>query len=90
MKKVQTNSLDSDTHRAYMYFPADLYFRIKRSTSTKGYTKRELYYDHHVKDKIIELLEKGLKIQDIVFDDDMVDSEKITELWNLLREKGLI
>ena len=56
MKKVQARS-NVDTWRVYMFFPSDLYFGLKRKAPTKGYTKRELDNDHHVKDYIVSLLE---------------------------------
>lgn len=57
IKKVQSGALD--TWRVFMYFPSELYFKYKREAPTKGYTKNELKNDHHVKDYIISLLEKG-------------------------------
>ena len=56
MKKVQDAGMDS--WRVYMFFPSDLYFTLKRKAPTKGYTKRELSYDHHVKDYIVSLLKE--------------------------------
>lgn len=55
MRKTQTDR--GDSWPVYMYFPSDLYFRMKRKVSEEGYTKRELQSDHHVKDYIISLLE---------------------------------
>lgn len=56
IKKTQVDR--GDSWPVYMYFPSDLYFRMKRKVSEEGYTKRELQSDHHVKDYIISLLEK--------------------------------
>lgn len=54
IKKIQSEC--ADTWRVYMYFPSKLYFDLKLEAPEEGYTKRELYYDHHVKDYIISLL----------------------------------
>ena len=56
MKKTQIGP--SKKWRVYMYFPKDLYFEMRSKAPTEGYTKREIYYDHHVKDYINSLLQK--------------------------------
>ncbi len=50
-----------NTWRVYMFFPSDLYFGLRRKAPKKGYTKRELDNDHHVKDYIVYLLEQTQK-----------------------------
>ena len=56
MRKIQTE--EPDTWRVYMYFPSALYAKFRREAPKEGYTKRELYYDHHVKDYLVSILEK--------------------------------
>jgi len=59
VKKTQNDG--GDSWPVYMYFPSDLYFRMKWRVSEEGYTKRELDNDHHVKDYIVSLLEKEVE-----------------------------
>ena len=59
MRKVQTGP--GSTWRVYMFFPSKLYYELGKKAPKEGYTKRELEYDHHVKDYLISLLEEKTK-----------------------------
>ena len=56
MRKIQSSSY-KETWRVYMFFPRNLYFKLRQEAPKEGYTKKELDQDHHVKDYIISILE---------------------------------